>query len=212
MLSSKLTLYLNAQNILFLSFLSLQPFFSLSPPLSCFLASSCCYVHPLFSHSCLSILPSRPRCANSRLWGWGVDGLSKHPPAPPPPPPQSTPAAPSLRVLRRAYSPRYEAGWDTQEIMLPGSQALVLYQIQCPSSNLLILSMSVSCWIPITLLYMRQSCNIPLLMVNDVLCVKALCILLLTLRYKHECLLCSAEALCMLAEVIPDCLSSPDDL
>ncbi|XP_063743771.1 LOW QUALITY PROTEIN: CLIP-associating protein 1a [Eleginops maclovinus] len=42
----------------------------------------------------------------SRLWGWG-DGLSKHPPAPPPPPPQphSTPAAPSLRVLRRAYSP-----------------------------------------------------------------------------------------------------------
>ncbi|XP_065817890.1 CLIP-associating protein 1a [Labrus bergylta] len=43
----------------------------------------------------------------SRLWGWGVDGLSKHPPAPPPPPPQphSTPAAPSLRVLRRAYSP-----------------------------------------------------------------------------------------------------------
>uniref|UniRef100_A0A8C3APF9 Cytoplasmic linker associated protein 1a n=1 Tax=Cyclopterus lumpus TaxID=8103 RepID=A0A8C3APF9_CYCLU len=39
-----------------------------------------------------------------RLWGWGVDGLSKHPPAPPPPP-HSTPAAPSLRVLRRAYSP-----------------------------------------------------------------------------------------------------------
>nr|XP_033966587.1 CLIP-associating protein 1a isoform X2 [Pseudochaenichthys georgianus] len=46
----------------------------------------------------------------SRLWGWGGDGLSKHPPAPPPPPPpqpqpHSTPAAPSLRVLRRAYSP-----------------------------------------------------------------------------------------------------------
>ncbi|XP_070409073.1 CLIP-associating protein 1a isoform X29 [Nothobranchius furzeri] len=42
----------------------------------------------------------------SRLWGWGIDGLSKHPPAPPPPPPpHSTPAAPSLRVLRRAYSP-----------------------------------------------------------------------------------------------------------
>ncbi|XP_069573145.1 CLIP-associating protein 1a [Brachyistius frenatus] len=44
----------------------------------------------------------------SRLWGWGVDGLSKQPPTPPPPPPpqpQSTPAAPSLRVLRRAYSP-----------------------------------------------------------------------------------------------------------
>ncbi|XP_056294912.1 CLIP-associating protein 1a isoform X20 [Pseudoliparis swirei] len=50
---------------------------------------------------------------SSRLWDWGVDGLSKHPPAPapspplppPPPPPHSTPAAPSLRVLRRAYSP-----------------------------------------------------------------------------------------------------------
>ncbi|XP_038575590.1 CLIP-associating protein 1a isoform X17 [Micropterus salmoides] len=42
----------------------------------------------------------------SRLWGWGVDGLSKHTPSPPPPPPpHSTPAAPSLRVLRRAYSP-----------------------------------------------------------------------------------------------------------
>ncbi|XP_076023919.1 CLIP-associating protein 1a [Genypterus blacodes] len=42
----------------------------------------------------------------SRLWGWGVDGLSKQTPAPPPPPPpHSTPAAPSLRVLRRAYSP-----------------------------------------------------------------------------------------------------------
>ncbi|XP_029692584.1 LOW QUALITY PROTEIN: CLIP-associating protein 1a [Takifugu rubripes] len=42
----------------------------------------------------------------SRLWGWGVDGLSKQPPAPPPPPPpHTTPAAPSLRVLRRAYSP-----------------------------------------------------------------------------------------------------------
>ncbi|XP_024919498.1 CLIP-associating protein 1a [Cynoglossus semilaevis] len=44
----------------------------------------------------------------SRLWGWGVDGLTKHPPAPsppPPPPPHSSSAAPSLRVLRRAYSP-----------------------------------------------------------------------------------------------------------
>ncbi|XP_013126873.1 CLIP-associating protein 1a isoform X16 [Oreochromis niloticus] len=43
----------------------------------------------------------------SRLWGWGVDGLSKHPPAPPPPPPtpHSTSAAPTIRVLRRAYSP-----------------------------------------------------------------------------------------------------------
>ncbi|CAL8378284.1 unnamed protein product [Boreogadus saida] len=46
----------------------------------------------------------------SRLWGCGVDGLSKPnapaPPFPPPPQPQSTPAAPSHRVLRRAYSPR----------------------------------------------------------------------------------------------------------
>uniref|UniRef100_A0AAY4DUW2 TOG domain-containing protein n=1 Tax=Denticeps clupeoides TaxID=299321 RepID=A0AAY4DUW2_9TELE len=42
----------------------------------------------------------------SRLWGWSVDGLSKHPPPPPPPPPpHSIPAAPSLRALRCAYSP-----------------------------------------------------------------------------------------------------------
>ncbi|XP_061580031.1 CLIP-associating protein 1a isoform X27 [Cololabis saira] len=42
----------------------------------------------------------------SRLWGWGVDGLPKQP-APPQPPPahSSTPSGPSLRVLRRAYSP-----------------------------------------------------------------------------------------------------------
>ncbi|XP_077393793.1 CLIP-associating protein 1a [Festucalex cinctus] len=42
----------------------------------------------------------------SRLWGWGVDGLSKQPPAPTPlPPPNTTSAAPSFRVLRRAHSP-----------------------------------------------------------------------------------------------------------
>lgn len=79
------------------------------------LVSSSC-LHPSFIFHpprlallppCLCILPCRLRCGNSRLWGWGVDGLSKHPPAPPPPPPpHSTPAAPSLRVLRRAYSPR----------------------------------------------------------------------------------------------------------
>ncbi|KAK2839429.1 hypothetical protein Q5P01_013169 [Channa striata] len=52
----------------------------------------------------------------SRLWGWGVDGLSKHPPAPPPPPPpHSTPAAPSLRVLRRAYSPSMTE-YDTENM------------------------------------------------------------------------------------------------
>ncbi|XP_061923754.1 CLIP-associating protein 1a isoform X3 [Entelurus aequoreus] len=42
----------------------------------------------------------------SRLWGWGVDGLAKQPPALTPlPPPNSNPAAPSFRVLRRAPSP-----------------------------------------------------------------------------------------------------------
>nr|XP_021334390.1 CLIP-associating protein 1 isoform X22 [Danio rerio] len=47
----------------------------------------------------------------SRLWGWGVDGLLKHPsPSPPPPPPppsshSSIPAGPSLRALRCALSP-----------------------------------------------------------------------------------------------------------
>ncbi|XP_057709037.1 CLIP-associating protein 1a isoform X12 [Corythoichthys intestinalis] len=42
----------------------------------------------------------------SRLWGWGVDGLAKQAPAPTPSPqPNSTPAASSFRVLRRAHSP-----------------------------------------------------------------------------------------------------------
>ncbi|XP_077584443.1 CLIP-associating protein 1a isoform X25 [Stigmatopora nigra] len=43
----------------------------------------------------------------SRLWGWGVDGLAKQAPAPtlPPPQPNSTPAASSFRVMRRAPSP-----------------------------------------------------------------------------------------------------------
>nr|XP_023682725.1 CLIP-associating protein 1 [Paramormyrops kingsleyae] len=39
----------------------------------------------------------------SRLWGWGADGPSKQPS--PLAPPHSTPAAPSLKALRRAYSP-----------------------------------------------------------------------------------------------------------
>ncbi|XP_072300408.1 CLIP-associating protein 1a [Eucyclogobius newberryi] len=67
---------------------------------------------PRHTPSRTSPLTSPTNCSHgglspSRLWGWGVDGL-KHPPAPPPPPlppPQSHPAAPSLRVLRRAYSP-----------------------------------------------------------------------------------------------------------
>ncbi|XP_026073489.1 CLIP-associating protein 1-like isoform X26 [Carassius auratus] len=45
----------------------------------------------------------------SRLWGWSVDGLLKHPsPSPPPPPPPShpsIPAGPSLRAFRCALSP-----------------------------------------------------------------------------------------------------------
>ncbi|XP_042587609.1 CLIP-associating protein 1a isoform X20 [Cyprinus carpio] len=45
----------------------------------------------------------------SRLWGWSVDGLLKHPsPSPPPPTPpshSSIPAGPSLRAFRCALSP-----------------------------------------------------------------------------------------------------------
>ncbi|XP_073711411.1 CLIP-associating protein 1a isoform X8 [Misgurnus anguillicaudatus] len=45
----------------------------------------------------------------SRLWGWSVDGLLKHPPPPPPPPPlppshSSIPAGPSLRAFRCTLS------------------------------------------------------------------------------------------------------------
>ncbi|XP_065108084.1 CLIP-associating protein 1a isoform X8 [Paramisgurnus dabryanus] len=43
----------------------------------------------------------------SRLWGWSVDGLLKHPPPPPPPLPpshSSIPAGPSLRAFRCALS------------------------------------------------------------------------------------------------------------
>ncbi|XP_037832091.1 CLIP-associating protein 1a [Kryptolebias marmoratus] len=66
---------------------------------------------PRHTASRTSPLTSPTNCSHgglspSRVWGWGVNGLSKHPPAaPPPPPPHSTPAAPSLRVLRRAFSP-----------------------------------------------------------------------------------------------------------
>ncbi|KAK0134179.1 CLIP-associating protein 1 [Merluccius polli] len=69
---------------------------------------------PRHTPSRTSPLTSPTNCSHgglspSRLWGCGVDGLSKqNPPAPPFPPlpqPQSNPAAPSHRVLRRAYSP-----------------------------------------------------------------------------------------------------------
>ncbi|XP_035988456.1 CLIP-associating protein 1a isoform X5 [Fundulus heteroclitus] len=66
---------------------------------------------PRHAPSRTSPLTSPTNCSHgglspSRLWGWGVDGPSKHPPAPPPPPPpHSTPAAPCLRALRRAFSP-----------------------------------------------------------------------------------------------------------
>ncbi|XP_072542237.1 CLIP-associating protein 1a [Salminus brasiliensis] len=43
--------------------------------------------------------------SSSRLWGWSVDGFSKHPTPPPPPSHPSVPAAPSLRALRCALSP-----------------------------------------------------------------------------------------------------------
>ncbi|XP_034160129.2 CLIP-associating protein 1a isoform X24 [Pangasianodon hypophthalmus] len=41
----------------------------------------------------------------SRLWGWSVDGFSKHPAPPLPPPSQPSVPAPSLRALRCAFSP-----------------------------------------------------------------------------------------------------------
>ncbi|XP_056145135.1 CLIP-associating protein 1a isoform X2 [Lampris incognitus] len=79
---------------------------------------------PRHTPSRTSPLTSPTNCSHgglspSRLWGWGVDGLSKHPPAPTPPtpptPPHSTPAAPSLRVLRRAYSPSM-VEYDTENM------------------------------------------------------------------------------------------------
>ncbi|KAK1797913.1 hypothetical protein P4O66_007964, partial [Electrophorus voltai] len=63
---------------------------------------------PRHPSSRASPLTSPTNCSHgglspSRLWGWSVDGFSKHP-APPPPHP-SLPAAPSLRALRCALSP-----------------------------------------------------------------------------------------------------------
>ncbi|MED6285104.1 CLIP-associating protein 1, partial [Characodon lateralis] len=66
---------------------------------------------PRHTPSRTSPLTSPTNCSHgglspSRLWGLGVEGLSKHLPAPPPPPlPHSAPAAPCLRALRRAFSP-----------------------------------------------------------------------------------------------------------
>ncbi|XP_029597439.1 CLIP-associating protein 1-B isoform X5 [Salmo trutta] len=50
----------------------------------------------------------------SRLWGWSADGLSKYPP-PFPSPLSSTPAAPSLKTLRSAYSPSMSE-YDTENL------------------------------------------------------------------------------------------------
>ncbi|XP_052003862.1 CLIP-associating protein 1-like [Xyrauchen texanus] len=41
----------------------------------------------------------------SRLWGWSIDGLLKHPPPPPPPSHSSIPAGPSLRAFHCTLSP-----------------------------------------------------------------------------------------------------------
>ncbi|CAB1327986.1 unnamed protein product, partial [Coregonus sp. 'balchen'] len=50
----------------------------------------------------------------NRLWGWSADGLSKYPP-PFPSPLSSTPAAPSLKTLRSAYSPSM-LEYDTENL------------------------------------------------------------------------------------------------
>ncbi|XP_042152971.1 CLIP-associating protein 1-like [Oncorhynchus tshawytscha] len=50
----------------------------------------------------------------SRLWGWSADGLSKYPP-PFPSPLSSTPAVPSLKTLRSAYSPSM-LEYDTENL------------------------------------------------------------------------------------------------
>ncbi|XP_036447613.1 CLIP-associating protein 1a isoform X1 [Colossoma macropomum] len=65
---------------------------------------------PRHPSSRTSPLTSPTNCSHSglspsRLWGWSVDGFSKHPAPPPPPSHPSVPAAPSLRALRCALSP-----------------------------------------------------------------------------------------------------------
>uniref|UniRef100_A0A8C9TRB1 Cytoplasmic linker associated protein 1 n=1 Tax=Scleropages formosus TaxID=113540 RepID=A0A8C9TRB1_SCLFO len=75
-------------------------------------------VPPRHSSSRTSPLTSPTNCSHgglspSRLWGWGADGLSKHPT--PPPPPLSTPAAPSLKAFRRAFSPSM-LEYDTENL------------------------------------------------------------------------------------------------
>ncbi|KAL6484898.1 hypothetical protein MHYP_G00069430 [Metynnis hypsauchen] len=65
---------------------------------------------PRHPSSRTSPLTSPTNCSHSglspsRLWGWSVDGFSKHPAPPPPPSHPSVPAAPSHRALRCALSP-----------------------------------------------------------------------------------------------------------
>uniref|UniRef100_A0A674EKH2 Cytoplasmic linker associated protein 1 n=1 Tax=Salmo trutta TaxID=8032 RepID=A0A674EKH2_SALTR len=71
---------------------------------------------PLRLYSPLSLPPSLAVlwARYSRLWGWSADGLSKYPP-PFPSPLSSTPAAPSLKTLRSAYSPSMSE-YDTENL------------------------------------------------------------------------------------------------
>uniref|UniRef100_A0AAZ3PA96 TOG domain-containing protein n=1 Tax=Oncorhynchus tshawytscha TaxID=74940 RepID=A0AAZ3PA96_ONCTS len=89
-----------------------------SPPsphcsLLTFLFFSLATLFPLFFPSLPSSLAVL--CVRySRLWGWSADGLSKYPP-PFPSPLSSTPAAPSLKTLRSAYSPSM-LEYDTENL------------------------------------------------------------------------------------------------
>lgn len=114
---------------------SLCPCLSLLFPPALICWSSSFYSLPPPPLLCASV-PAGWLCGYSRLWGWGVDGLSKQTPAPPPPPPpHTTPAAPSLRVLRRAYSPRYGDGLKQRTEFhhfnqtLPQSFVLFIYNV-----------------------------------------------------------------------------------
>ncbi|XP_014005505.1 CLIP-associating protein 1-B isoform X9 [Salmo salar] len=75
---------------------------------------------PRHTSSRSSPLTSPTNCSHggglspSRLWGWSADGLSKYPP-PFPSPLSSTPAAPSLKTLRSAFSPSM-LEYDTENL------------------------------------------------------------------------------------------------